>query len=186
TFVLGPLTKEQKKWYTLALMGHIDLARCRWLYGAKGSQLDILARNPLWQHAMDYQCGTGHGVGHVLSVHEDPNAIRSKGTPREAVLEAGMITSDEPGVYLEGQYGIRHENELLAVNDKENEYGQFMHFEVLTMVPFCTEGLDLSLMNADQLDWLNQYHQTVYDTIHPYLSEEEKDWLYTITRPLPL
>lgn len=180
TFVLGELTSEQRQWYTLALVGHIRLARCHWLHGAKGSQLDILARQPLWEKAMDYQCGTGHGIGHVLSVHEDNNGFRTRSTAREAVLEAGMITTDEPGVYMEGEYGIRHENELLAVNDVENEYGQFLRFEPLTMVPFCTRGLDVSLMEQADIDWLNDYHQTVYQTISPLLEKEEADWLETI------
>ena len=128
TFVLGDLTFEEKKWFTLSLVGHIHLSQARWLYGAKGSQLDILARSPLWQQGMDYQCGTGHGVGHVLSVHEDNNGFRRFSNSREATLEAGMITTDEPGVYIENCFGIRHENELLAVNDIKNEYGQVYAF----------------------------------------------------------
>ena len=187
TYVLGPVTDQEKKWFTLALQGHIRLEKAHWLYGCRGINLDILARGPLWDRNMDYQCGTGHGVGHVLSVHEAPNGIRWRIVPERndsGILEAGMITSDEPGVYMEGQFGIRHENEVLAVNGQQNEYGQFMHFECLTFVPFDREGIDPSLLTKEETAWLNDYHQQVFEKISPYLTEEESAWLKEICRPL--
>ena len=136
---------------------------------------------------MDYQCGTGHGVGHLSNVHEAPNGFRWRIVPERndsCVLEAGMIQSDEPGVYQEGSFGIRHENELLVVAKDQNFYGQFMGFESLTFVPFDREGIDVSLMTQDEIEWLNAYHQEVYEKIHPYLDPEEISWLKEVTRPL--
>ena len=187
TFVLGPITSEEKYWFTLALRGHIRLAKATFLYGCRGLNLDILARGPLWDQMMDYQCGTGHGVGHLSNVHEAPNGFRWRIVPERndsCVLEAGMIQSDEPGVYQEGSFGIRHENELLVVAKDQNFYGQFMGFESLTFVPFDREGIDVSLMTQDEIEWLNAYHQEVYEKIHPYLDPEEVSWLKEVTRPL--
>lgn len=187
TFVLGPITSEEKTWFTLALRGHIRLAKATFLYGCRGLNLDILARGPLWDQMMDYQCGTGHGVGHLSNVHEAPNGFRWRIVPERndsCVLEAGMIQSDEPGVYQEGAFGIRHENELLVVSKDQNFYGQFMGFESLTFVPFDREGIDASLMTQDEIEWLNAYHQEVYEKIHPYLNAQEASWLKEVTRPL--
>ena len=145
TFVLGSITEEEKKWFTLALKGHIRLEKANFLYGCRGLNLDILARGPLWDLDMDYQCGTGHGVGHLSNVHEAPNGFRWKIVPERndsCVLEEGMITSNEPGVYVEGEFGIRHENEMVVVKGNKNFYGQFMHFETLTFVPFDRKGID--------------------------------------------
>lgn len=187
TFVLGEISEEEKHWFTLAMRSHIRLAKAHFLYGCRGLNLDILARGPLWDEDMDYQCGTGHGVGHLSNVHEAPNGFRWRIVPERndsCVLEEGMIQSDEPGVYKEGEFGIRHENELLVVKGTNNFYGQFMHFEPLTFVPFDLDGIDRSKMTQDEIEWLNAYHAQVYDTLQPYLNDEEKDWLKNATRVL--
>lgn len=187
TFVLGKISEEEKHWFTLAMRSHIRLAKAHFLYGCRGLNLDILARGPLWDEDMDYQCGTGHGVGHLSNVHEAPNGFRWRIVPERndsCVLEEGMIQSDEPGVYKEGEFGIRHENELLVVKGTKNFYGQFMHFEPLTFVPFDLDGIDTSKMTQDEIEWLNAYHAQVYDTLQPYLNDEEKDWLKNATRAL--
>lgn len=187
TFVLGPITEEEKYWFTLSMRSHIRLAKAHWLYGCRGINLDILARGPLWDQDMDYQCGTGHGVGHLSSVHEAPNGVRWRIVPERndsAILEHGMIQSDEPGVYLEGKFGIRHENEVVAVKGNKNFYGQFMHFELLTFVPFDKKGIDISLMTQDEIDWFNTYHMTVFEKISPYLTKEETIWLKEVCSPL--
>lgn len=187
TFVLGSITEEEKKWFTLALKGHIRLEKANFLYGCRGLNLDILARGPLWDLDMDYQCGTGHGVGHLSNVHEAPNGFRWKIVPERndsCVLEEGMITSNEPGVYVEGEFGIRHENEMVVVKGNKNFYGQFMHFETLTFVPFNRKGIDKSLLSEDELAWLNDYHASVYEKISPFLTNEEAEWLKEACRPL--
>ncbi|MEE1449133.1 MAG: aminopeptidase P family protein [Faecalitalea cylindroides] len=187
TFVLGSITEEEKKWFTLALKGHIRLEKANFLYGCRGLNLDILARGPLWDLDMDYQCGTGHGVGHLSNVHEAPNGFRWKIVPERndsCVLEEGMITSNEPGVYVEGEFGIRHENEMVVVKGNKNFYGQFMHFETLTFVPFDRKGIDKSLLSEDELTWLNDYHASVYEKISPFLTNEEAEWLKEACRPL--
>ena len=187
TFVLGSITEEEKKWFTLALKGHIRLEKSNFLYGCRGLNLDILARGPLWDLDMDYQCGTGHGVGHLSNVHEAPNGFRWKIVPERndsCVLEEGMITSNEPGVYAEGKFGIRHENEMVVVKGNKNFYGQFLHFETLTFVPFDRKGIDKSLLSEDELAWLNEYHASVYEKISPFLTNEEAEWLKEACRPL--
>lgn len=186
TFALGELTPIQKKHFTMVLQGMLALQNAHFLYGATGLSLDILARTPMWQEDIDYQCGTGHGVGHFLNVHEGPHSIRPR--PRlqeeECKLEAGMIVTDEPGIYLEGQYGIRIENELLCVDGVENEYGQFMHFDVLTYVPIDLDAIDENLLTYKEKKWLNDYHQAVYENISPYLTDEEKAWLKEYTKAI--
>lgn len=187
TFVLGSITEEEKKWFTLALKGHIRLEKANFLYGCRGLNLDILARGPLWDLDMDYQCGTGHGVGHLSNVHEAPNGFRWKIVPERndsCVLEEGMITSNEPGVYVEGDFGVRHENEMVVVKGNKNFYGQFMHFETLTFVPFDRKGIDKSLLSEDELAWLNDYHASVYEKISPFLTNEEAEWLKEACRAL--
>ena len=184
TFVLGHITDMQKKHFTMVLQGMLTLQNAHFLYGCTGQSLDILARSPMWSEDIDYQCGTGHGVGHLLNVHEGPQGFRYKlrSLSENITLEPGMNITDEPGIYLEGQYGIRIENELLCVKGTENEYGQFLHFEPLTFVPIDLDAVDESLLSQKEKNWLNQYHQEVYEKISPYLTDEEKDWLKEYTR----
>jgi Xaa-Pro aminopeptidase len=180
TIAMGPLTEEEKKYYTLVLKGHLALAHARFLYGTCGNNLDILARGPLWNLDIDYQCGTGHGVGYALSVHEGPQGVRwgmpSASRP-SAVLEEGMVVTDEPGVYLPEKMGIRIENELLTVKGTKNFYGQWMHFENLTWCPYEREAIDPKYLDDETLGWINSYHKEVYEVLSPYLNEEEKNWL---------
>lgn len=186
TIVTGSLTPEMKKHYTLTLVGMLRLMNARFLYGCTGRNLDILARGPLWEHLVDYRCGTGHGVGHILNVHEGPNAFRwkqSKILP-ECVLEEGMITTDEPGVYLENQYGIRIENELLCVKDVQNEWGQFMKFECLTFVPVDREAIDTAYMESRDIKLLNAYQKLVYEKLAPHMSVKEQEWLAEYTKEI--
>lgn len=183
TFVLGEISDNQRKHFTLVLKGMLDLQKIKFLYGQTGIDLDVLARAPMWNEGIDYQCGTGHGVGHLLCVHEGPNEFRPKSRYGQPVaLEEGMITTDEPGIYLEGQYGIRLENELLCQKDIKNEYGQFMSFNCLTLVPIDLDGIDPTLLSYDEKIALNDYHQKVYDTISPFLNSEEQEWLKKYTR----
>ncbi|MCF0260047.1 MAG: aminopeptidase P family protein [Erysipelotrichaceae bacterium] len=187
TFVVGDLTEEEREGFTRVLQGHIALADAKFLHGCRGTNLDILARQPLWEMEMNFNHGTGHGVGALSSVHEAPNGFRWQIVPERndsAVLEEGMITSDEPGLYIEDKFGIRHENLLLCRKGTENEYGQFMYHEPLTMVPFDVKGLDLSLMTGKEIDWLNGYHKLVAETLKPLLTEEENAWLAEKTAPL--
>ncbi len=185
TISLGRLTKEEKMLYTKVLKGHMDLGHARFLYGTTGNNLDILARNPLWQIDIDYQCGTGHGVGHVLGVHEGPHGIRwGMGTPaRPAVrLEPGMIVTNEPGVYMPDKLGIRIENELLVCKGEKNFYGQFLYFEDVTYCPYDLEAIDLKYLSDEEIGWLNDYHQNVYRTLAPHLNKDEQKWLRNATR----
>ena len=187
TFILGPISEEEKKHFTLVAKSMLNLANAKFLYGCSGYNLDILARGPLWNLGIDYQCGTGHGVGYLLSVHEGPNGFRWKRVPERkdfSILEAGMVTTDEPGVYIEGSHGIRTENELICVRDEKNSYGQFMRFEMLTWVPIDLDGIDIRWLNPEDIDQLNTYHQMVYEKISPYLDTEEREWLLYYTRPL--
>ena len=183
TVVLGELTKEEKEAFTIVLKGNLNLANTTFVYGTTGADIDCVARRPLWEKGMDFNHGTGHGVGYILGVHEGPQNI-SKNSKSKTKLEEGMIVSDEPGFYKEGKFGIRHENLLLCKKGIKNEYGQFMVFDVLTMVPFDSDGIDLSLMNEDEVDYLNNYHKKVYENISPYLNEEEKKWLKNSTKML--
>lgn len=182
TIVLGEVTERQKRDYTLVLQGFIALSRVKFLHGATGAHLDVLARQPIWQHGIDYKCGTGHGVGFFLNVHEGPQSIRTDLNP--IVLEQGMILTNEPGIYLEGQYGIRIENMLVVAEAEKTEFGQFMEFETMTYCPIDLAGIDVSMLTASEKDWLNSYHQTVYEVLAPSLSEDEKKWLANETREI--
>lgn len=187
TIVLGPVTQEEKDAFTLVLRSHIALARARFMKGCTGANLDGLARTPFWDKGLDYNHGTGHGVGYLLNVHEGPNEFRYKprGDRGEAcVLEEGMITTNEPGIYLEDKFGVRHENMLLCRKDLENGYGNFMVFEPLTMVPFDLEGVDASQMTSTEIEWLNAYHETVYQKLSGYLTAEEATWLKEATKAI--
>ncbi len=187
TFVLGSIEEEWKKHFTLVVKSMLNLANAKFLYGCTGLNLDILARGPLWNLGIDYRCGTGHGVGYLLNVHEAPNGFRWKHVPErndQAILEAGMVTTDEPGVYIEGSHGIRIENELICKKAEENEYGQFMNFEMLTYVPIDLDGIDKQYLNSTDIEQLNRYHQMVYEKVSPYLNSEEREWLQSYTREI--
>jgi len=184
TFALGAVTDEMKANFTRVLRSNLHLANARFLYGCSGIQLDVLARQPLWEVNLDYKHGTGHGVGHVLNVHEGPNGIHWGRKGYAHPLEEGMITTDEPGVYLEGKYGIRLENELICRKGEKNEYGQFMYFENITLVPFDLDAVDATLMNETEKAYLNAYHKEVYEKVAPLLTEEEAVWLKKYTREI--
>lgn len=186
TIVLGPLTDKQRLHYTLVLKGMIALASAHFAYGCTGSNLDILTRGPLWQYGLDYNHGTGHGVGYLLNVHEGPNRIHWNGKTGFAVMKPGMLTSDEPGMYLEGEYGIRTENLLLCKEAQENEYGRFLKFDTVTLAPIDQEAIDFSLMTPGEIEWLNQYHDKVFKTISPLLEPEEAAWLKEACRRIPV
>ncbi len=184
TMALGPITEEMRLHFTTVLCSNLNLASARFLHGCTGRNLDILSRGPLWKLGIDYKCGTGHGVGHILNVHEGPNSFRwqkREGVP-DAVLEEGMITTDEPGVYIEGAYGIRTENELLCKKGVKNEYGQFMEFETITYAPIDLDAIDPNLMTEEQRAVLNEYHKKVYEVLSPYMTQEENKWLKEYTR----
>ena len=185
TIAMGPVTDEEKEHFTLVLMSMLRLGDVKFLHGCRGLSLDYAAREPLWRRGLNYEHGTGHGVSYLSSVHERPNGIRFKMVPERqdnAVMEAGMITSDEPGVYIEGSHGIRTENLVLCVEDEKNEYGQFLRFEYLTYVPIDLEVIDREIMSERDVELLNRYHEQVYEKISPYLDEDERAWLAEATR----
>lgn len=188
TIVLGPVSGEVRKHYTLVAAGMLQLSGARWIHGCTGRNLDILARQPIWDTGLDYKCGTGHGVGYILNVHEGPQNLRWRFTDGmvEAVIEEGMDITNEPGIYVEGSHGIRIENVMVAKNDLKNEYGQFMHFDTLTFVPIDLEAIDPSYLTCTQISMLNEYHTQVYEKVSPRLTEEEKEWLAEATRALTL
>ncbi|MBN1053816.1 aminopeptidase P family protein [Clostridium botulinum] len=183
SFILGKLTDEEKKDFTLVLKSHINLMKAKFLKGTTGSNLDVLARTILWDEGMDYKCGTGHGVGFFLSVHEGPQSIRP--VPNTVVLEPGMILTNEPGVYKEGKHGIRTENVMLVTNDIEtDEGGEFYKFEVMSYCPIDIEGIDKSLLTEAERNWLDVYHTETYAKLSPYLNDEEKNFLKNATREI--
>ena len=184
TIVLGPLTEEEKLHYTAVAAGMLQLMYARWIHGCTGRNLDILARQPIWNMGLDYKCGTGHGVGYILNVHEGPQNMRWRFTEgmTEAVIEAGMDISNEPGIYVGGSHGIRIENIMVAENDVKNEYGQFMHFKTLTWVPIDMDAIDEKQMTETQRMLLYAYQREVYEKVSPYLTEEEAQWLKEETR----
>ena len=187
TVALGPITAEEREHFTLTVISMLRLGHVKFLYGCRGLSLDYVAREPFWSRGLNYDHGTGHGVGYLLNVHERPNGIRYKMVPERmdnAVLEEGMICSDEPGIYIEGSHGIRTENLMVCRKGEKNAYGQFMEFEFLTMVPIDLDALDPSLMEARDREWLNQYHKEVNEKIAPHLTEEEAAWLREATRAI--
>ena len=187
TIAVGPLTEDEKKHFALVLRSMLRLANAKFLYGCRGLNLDILARGPLWDEGLDYKHGTGHGVGYLLNVHEGPNGFRWKVVPERVdscVYEEGMITSDEPGIYIEGSHGIRTENLIVCRKGEKNEYGQFMYFETLTCAPIDLDAIDPDLLNADEKHMLNEYHRFVYDTLSPLMDAEEREWLAKYTRAI--
>lgn len=182
TFVLGECSEELKKHFTLVLKGMINLSKVKFLYGVTGTNLDILARQALWNIGIDYKCGTGHGVGFLLNVHEGPQGIRVQYNPQ--VLEEGMNVTNEPGVYIAGSHGIRLENELIVQKAEKTEFGQFMKFETMTYAPLDLDGVIKELLSKEEIEYLNNYHQMVYEKVSPYLTLEEKEWLKEYTRAI--
>lgn len=179
TIALGPVSAEQKLHYTMVAAAMLQMTNARFLYGCTGRNLDILARQPIWNMALDYKCGTGHGVGYILNVHEGPQSLRWRFTEgqTESVIEAGMDVTNEPGIYIEGSHGIRIENVMVAENDTKNEYGQFMHFKTLTWVPIDMDAIEMKHLNDVQRGFLAAYQQEVCRRISPYLTSEEAEWL---------
>ncbi len=186
TIALGELTAEEKRAYTLVLKGHLRLGAAKFLQGVCGQNLDVLAREPLWQEGLDYNHGTGHGVGYLLSVHEGPQSFRWRITKEASCvpLEEGMILSNEPGLYLTGKFGIRHENLVLVRKGEKNDFGQFMYLEPLTMVPFDRDAIDEKLLTVEERKLLNDYHQRVFEAVSPWLAGEELLWLEKATAAL--
>lgn len=182
TLALGELTEEERKVYTLVLKGHIQLQMLIFPKGASGTQLDAVARRDLWQHGYNFLHGTGHGVGSFLNVHEGPHQIRMEYVAQP--LCEGMTVTDEPGIYLKDRFGVRIENTLLVVPAFQTECGNFLKFETLTLCPIDRRPIIREMMSEEEIDWLNQYHQMVYDRLAPILSEDEKTWLKTATKPL--
>ena len=182
TIALGELSEEQCRVYTLVLKGHIQLDMCRFPAGACGSQIDALARAPMWREGYNYMHGTGHGVGSYLNVHEGPHQIRMEWRP--APLQAGMTVTNEPGVYLEGKFGVRIENTLLIVPAESTAFGDFLKFETLTLAPIDTTPIVLEMLSTEEREWLNNYHHRVYESLSPYLEGNEKEWLRKATLPI--
>ncbi|MGL4292063.1 MAG: aminopeptidase family protein P, partial [Bacteroidales bacterium] len=182
TTILGEPTAQQKRDFTLVLKGHIDLSLTKFPQGTRGDQLDVLARRALWNLHMNYLHGTGHGIGHFLNVHEGPQSIRLNHNP--TLLVPGMVTSNEPGLYITNEYGIRHENLILTVEDGESAFGKFYGFETLTLFPFDLKGIEPALLDETEKEWLNNYHRQVYDKLAPALTEEEKTWLAAKTKAI--
>ena len=187
TFAFGEVTDEMKSDFTRVFRSHTNLANARFRYGCTGLNLDILARAPFWDIDMDYNHGTGHGVGYVLNVHEGPNGFRWRQSPDRSegsVLEEGMITTDEPGIYIEGKYGIRTENELICRKGNKNDFGQFMYFENLTYVPIDLDAIDPNQMTSVEIKHLNDYHAMVFEKMSPYFEGEELEFLRKYTRAI--
>ena len=182
TIALGPVTEEQKKIYTLVLKGHIQIELCRFPSGSSGTQIDILARKDMWREGLNYLHGTGHGVGTYLNVHEGPHQFRMEWKP--APLVSGMTITDEPGIYLAGKFGVRTENTLLIVPFKETEFGKFLQFESLTLCPIDTTPIVVEMLLPEERQWLNDYHQMVFNRLSPHLTPEEQDWLHNATKPI--
>ena len=182
TIALGELSEEQRRVYTLVLKGHIQLDMCRFPAGACGSQIDALARAPMWREGYNYMHGTGHGVGSYLNVHEGPHQIRMEWRP--APLQAGMTVTNEPGIYLEGKFGVRIENTLLIVPAESTAFGDFLKFETLTLAPIDTAPIVLEMLSIEEREWRNNYHRRVYESLSPYLEGNEKEWLRKATLPI--
>ena len=182
TIALGPLTDEEKRAYTLVLKGHIQIELCKFPSGASGTQIDILARKDMWREGLNYLHGTGHGVGTYLNVHEGPHQFRMEWKP--APLVAGMTITDEPGIYLEGKFGVRIENTLLMIPYKETAFGKFLQFESLTLCPIDKTPIVRSMLLPEEIDWLNAYHQHVFDTLSPHLDADETVWLREACAPI--
>ena len=187
TFVLGSVDDEMKKFFTAVVRAMMNLSRAKFLYGCYGYNLDILARGPIWDLGLDFQCGTGHGVGYLGNIHEAPSGFRWYVVPSKNEhhqLEEGMVITDEPGIYEDGKFGIRIENEFIVKKAEQNKYGQFMEFETITFAPIDLDGIDTQYMTKFEIDWLNNYHAQVYEKIAPHLTDEEREWLKEYTRAI--
>lgn len=187
TYALGPLTEKEKEYYTIVAATMLKVSTMKFLHGCRGINLDYTIREAFWKRGLDFAHGTGHGVGYLSNVHERPNGLRWKVVPERqdsAVIEPGMICSDEPGLYFAGDFGTRTENLILCVEDEKNEYGQFLKFEFLTKAPIDLEALDTRFMDDADIERLNTYHKDVYETISPYMNDEEKEWLKHVTREI--
>jgi Xaa-Pro aminopeptidase len=185
TIAIGKPTAQQKKDFTLVLKGAINLALAKFPAGTKGYQLDILARRALWEKGLNYGHGTGHGVGFCLNVHEGPQSISPVGgTESKTIIVQGMLVSDEPAIYREGEYGIRTENILLCREDEETEFGRFLKFDTVSLCYIDKTLIDISLLDQKEIDWLNSYHSDVYEKLHPFLTSDEANWLKTKTNTL--
>ena len=187
TYALGPLTEKEKEYYTIVAAAMLKVSTMKFLHGCRGINLDYTIREAFWKRGLDFAHGTGHSVGYLSNVHERPNGLRWKVVPERqdsAVIESGMICSDEPGLYFAGDFGTRTENLILCVEDEKNEYGQFLKFEFLTKAPIDLEALDTRFMDDADIERLNMYHKDVYKTISPYMNEEEKEWLKHVTREI--
>lgn len=187
TLALGQITDKMKLHFTAVLKSMISLSKAVFMKGVRGINLDILARGPIWELLIDYRCGTGHGVGHILSVHEAPNGFRWQMVPERndsAIFEPGMITTNEPGIYLDNQYGIRLENEMLCQEYGSSEFGEFLNFETITYAPIDLDGLDESLLTKEEKDWLNSYHQKVFEILKPHFEGDILAWLTFATRKI--
>ena len=183
TYVLGPITQQMKDDFTLVTISNLSLGNAVFTYGVTGVAVDNLARNPFWKRRMNFNHGTGHGVGYLLNIHESPASFRSRFIEGDtAIMEEGMVITDEPGFYREGSHGIRLENELLVCKDETNEFGQFMHLEPITWIPFDLDAINPDLMSEEERQMLNDYHKLVYEVTSPYLEDEEKEWLKKYTR----
>lgn len=181
TYALGELTENERTYYTYVLKSHIDLSKLQFMAGCTGGNLDVMARAALWQHGIDYRCGTGHGVGFLGGVHEGPQSLRIN---NHVAFVPGMIVTNEPGVYEEGEVGIRIENELLCEERVKNQYGQFLGFEAVTYCPIDLTPVRKELLNADEIAWLNEFHATTYKALAPHLTESEASWLAEKTKPI--
>lgn len=184
TFALGKISKEMKRYFTLVLKSHIDLAKTTFLENTPGLSLDMISRAPLYHEYLDYRHGTGHGVGYLLNVHEGPQSITCRGiTPMSSYpFKENMLTSNEPGIYLPNKFGIRHENLVLTYKKEENECGKFLGFETITLVPFDLDGIDKSLLDESEKKWLNDYHKLVYKKLNKYLTPELSRYLKKVTK----
>ena len=182
TIALGPLTNEEKIDYTLVLKGHLQLQNAHFPAGTCGTQLDVLARSAMWKYGVNYLHGTGHGIGHFLCVHEGPHQIRMNHVPTP--LEPGMIVTDEPGIYKANRHGIRIENTLLVVPAQETEFGKFYRFEPLTLCPIDKKAIATDMLSDEELAWINNYHQLVYNRLSPLVSKDEEIWLKEATNPI--
>ncbi|HLN71836.1 MAG TPA: aminopeptidase P family protein [Prolixibacteraceae bacterium] len=182
TIALSEVTDQQKKDYTLVLKGMIALSMARFPVGTRGYHLDILARKDLWNHGLNYGHGTGHGVGYFLNVHEGPMSIRQEFN--EYAIEPGMVLSNEPGMYRQGEYGIRTENMIVCVKGQSTEFGEFLHFDTLTLCPIDITAVDKSLLNTQETEWLNNYHKRVFEELEPLANDELKIYLTELTKPV--